>query len=164
VSDQRNRIPIESFAVSVYVARRSSQGPAWLLMRRSEQGQGYGGLWQQVTGTLEAGEAPEAAAMREVAEETGLAVLELYSADAIETFYEPTSGSIWMNPVFLAVVGDGPVCLSDEHDHFEWLDTPQAQQRVPFWQQRNNLELIEQEFFQRVPCKWLKLWPKESGE
>ncbi|MFW5840956.1 MAG: NUDIX hydrolase [Planctomycetota bacterium] len=164
MSDHRHRIPVESFAVSVYVARRNGDQPLWLLMRRTEQGGGFGGIWQQVTGCLEAGEAPEQAALREVGEETGLKVVELYSADAIETFYEPGSRSIWMNPVFLAIVSDGDVELSAEHDRFEWLDTQQATDRVPFWQQRNNIELIRREFFEKTPCKWLKLFAREASQ
>ena len=155
---RRQTIPIESFAVSVYVARRQADAtPLWLLMRRREDGSGYGGVWQQVTGSLEAGESPVEAAPREVGEETGLPVLELWSVDAIETFYEPGSRSIWMNPVFLAIVGDGDVRLSEEHDAFDWLGTADALERVPFWQQRSNLRLMDEEFFRRTPCRWLRM-------
>ncbi len=150
-------IPIHSFAVSVYLARRLEARPLWLLLRRREAGKGFGGVWQQVTGCLEAGERPEQAACREVGEETGLDISELYSADAMETFYEPSTACIWMNPVFLAIVDDGELVLSDEHDRAEWLDTEQACRRVPFWQQRENLRRIDREFFQRSPARWLRI-------
>jgi 8-oxo-dGTP pyrophosphatase MutT (NUDIX family) len=151
------RIPIESFAVSVYVARRTEQGPLWLLMRRREDGRGYGGVWQQVTGSLEAGEKPDQAAVREVKEETGLEVVRLYSADTLESFFEPSTQSIWVNPVFLAIVAGQVVTLSDEHDDHAWLTTAEAIERAPFRQQRDNLAILEEDFFRREPCEYLRM-------
>lgn len=151
------QIPIESFAVSVYVARRVAQGPLWLLMRRREDPRGYGGVWQQVTGSLETSEKPDQAALREVKEETGLDVVRLYSADTLESFFEPSTQSIWVNPVFLAIVEGQDVTLSGEHDRYAWLTTAEAIERAPFRQQRDNLAMLAEDFFSREPCSYLRM-------
>ncbi len=154
---ERGRIPIDACQVSLYVARKTPQGPRWLLLRRDPRARHYPGVWQQVTGGLQPGEKAHQAALRELQEETGLEACELYSADSLEMFFEPSTQSIWLTPVFLALVESDLVTLCDEHDSFAWLCSAEARQKVPFRQQRQTLEMLEEEFFDTQPNEHLRI-------
>jgi type II secretory ATPase GspE/PulE/Tfp pilus assembly ATPase PilB-like protein/8-oxo-dGTP pyrophosphatase MutT (NUDIX family) len=84
------------------------------------------GSWEAVTGSIDDGERPEDAALREAAEETGLEIDRLFCV-AVQPFYLPRRSSIQMSVVFAAFVDDpGQVMLSDEHQRFEWLPVAEA--------------------------------------
>jgi 8-oxo-dGTP pyrophosphatase MutT (NUDIX family) len=78
------------------------------------------GAWETVHGRIEPDERPEAAAVREVREETGLHVERLYNV-AVQPFYLHQWGEVTLAIAFAAVVGDAPVSLGAEHDAAEWL-------------------------------------------
>jgi 8-oxo-dGTP pyrophosphatase MutT (NUDIX family) len=63
-------VKAELETVLVYLWRRRD-APEFLLLRRTPN---RGAFWQGVSGHVEAGESPAAAAMREVREETGLSI------------------------------------------------------------------------------------------
>ena len=88
--------------------------------------------WETVHGRIEPGEEPEDAALREVREETGLAVERLYNV-TVQPFYLHHSHTVELAVVFAAFVDcDAPVTLGDEHSAFEWLDPELASARF-FW-------------------------------
>jgi 8-oxo-dGTP pyrophosphatase MutT (NUDIX family) len=80
------------------------------------------GSWEIVHGRIEAGERPEHAAVREVREETGLAVARLY-AITVNAFYL-AGRDITTAVVFAAVVGEGAgppeAVLGVEHVASRW--------------------------------------------
>ena len=87
-------------------------GPPEILLIRRAPDRMYPGLWQCVTGKLEAGERIVEAALREVAEETGLREADLEA-------------------VFAAQVRPGAeVHLSHEHDDHRWLAPDDARAMV----------------------------------
>jgi 8-oxo-dGTP pyrophosphatase MutT (NUDIX family) len=90
------------------------------------------GAWEMVHGSIEDGERPEDAALREVAEETGLRVERLYSI-TVNPFYVHSRGTIQLAVVFAAIVdASQPVQLQEEHDRAVWR-TPSAAEKQFSW-------------------------------
>jgi dATP pyrophosphohydrolase len=115
--------------VDAYVLHRASGGWETLALRRAG-GTRCTGAWEAVHGHIDGAERPEDAAIREVAEETGLTVLRLYNV-AVQPFYLHTTGVVTLAVAFAAVVDSGntPV-LSAEHDLAEWLSFEDARVRM----------------------------------
>lgn len=124
--------------VSVVVRREDG---AVLLLRRTPE---RGGFWQPVTGRVEAGELPAAAAARELREETGLAVpvapLDYEHAFAWGDQEPPVVAT---ETAFVARVGaEARVTLDPaEHEAFEWVTPDEARARVPWAGLRRALAL-----------------------
>ena len=99
-------------------------------------------FWQSVTGSIEAGETPDEAAIREVHEETGLvatdyAFSDWQSSNVYEIYphwrhrYAPDVTHNEEHLFGLELPGPLPVQLADdEHVRYEWLDWRQAAIRV----------------------------------
>jgi 8-oxo-dGTP pyrophosphatase MutT (NUDIX family) len=104
-------------------------GPQLLLLRRAP-GRIFPGLWQCVTGGVEAGERVPMAALREVGEELGFAPPEIeafYDLDTVTHFYDDGPDAIVAGAVFaLRVRPDAAVTLSREHDEARWVDRDEA--------------------------------------
>ena len=100
-----------------------------LLIRRAAH-RIFPGLWQCVTGRVEAGERVPMAAMREVAEETGLAPADIegfYDLDQIVPLYNETSDAVGTSMIFaVRVRSDAVVTMSHEHDAMRWVSDAEA--------------------------------------
>ena len=111
--------------VACWLFRLDPAGRPEILLIRRAPDRMYPGLWQCVTGKLEAGEAIAAAALREVAEETGLGAADLeafYETDLVNWFHEASLDALLCEAVFAARVRTGAeVSLSHEHDDARWL-------------------------------------------
>ena len=102
-------------------------------------------FWQSVTGSIEAGETPYEAAIREVGEETGLiatdyAFSDWQTSNVYEIYphwrhrYAPDVTHNEEHLFGLELPGPLPVKLADaEHVRYEWLDWRQAAIRVFSW-------------------------------
>jgi lipoyl(octanoyl) transferase len=128
-----------SRSVSALTWRQGPQGPELLVMLRTPS---HGVWWSSVTGMLEPGESPEAAAHRELREETGLTGT-LASLDFKHSF--------WMDPRILGlppgkprfnteicfhmeVPPDAQVALAlDEHSEYRWCGFDEAG-RLMMWE------------------------------
>jgi lipoyl(octanoyl) transferase len=124
--------PPPSRSVSALTWRRSPQGPQLLVMLRHPR---HGLWWSSVTGMLEGSETPEAAAHREVLEETGLKG-RLRSLDFTHSF--------WMDPAILGLPPGEPrfntetcfhmevdpeaqvVLSQEEHSEYRWCRLQEA--------------------------------------
>lgn len=124
-------------------------------MRRT----GYlAGLWCQVAGGIEAEEKAWQTALREVREETGIALTEIWSADILEQFYEPSKECITLVPVFVGVVPeDTEVVLNDEHDAYKWASFEEANALFSFPGQRRAMASVKAEFIDKAPNPHLKI-------
>ena len=137
MSDNLRRTParIEAGVVDVLVIAPAPRGrrDRWrVLTLRRASGVRCTGAWEMVHGSIEAGERPEDAARREVAEETGLTIERLYSI-TVNPFYVQSRGTIQLAVVFAAIVDSAtPIVLQEEHDMAVWR-TPSAAQRHFSW-------------------------------
>lgn len=127
--------------VDLYVLRQGAVGLETLVLRRAPAGR-CPGSWEVVHGSIEPGETPPAAALRELAEETGLVPERLYNLSRVEAFYRHRTDEVGFIPAFAVFVKAGDVRLSDEHDLAEWLSIPAAQGRVAWPRERRALEDI----------------------
>jgi len=112
-----------------------------LLLERADKK----GFWQSVTGSLEDGETPYDAAVREVAEETGLDARQYdlqdwQSSNVYETYphwryrYAPDVTHNTEHLFGLELPAPLPVQLApDEHVRYEWVDWREAAIRVFSW-------------------------------
>ncbi|MEO7985540.1 MAG: NUDIX domain-containing protein [Gemmatimonadales bacterium] len=128
--------------VDLYVLRGSGVTRECLVLRRAAGGR-CPGSWEAVHGHIEPEERPADAAMREMAEETGLAPVRLYNLSRVESFYQHRSDEVALVPVFVAFVGpDAQVRLGPEHDRFEWLAPAIARERFAWPRERRALDDI----------------------
>lgn len=112
-----------------------------LIMERADKA----GFWQSVTGSLEAGETPRQAAIREVLEETGLDATryDLQDWQASNTYeiyphwryrYAPGITTNVEHLFALELPKEIAITLApDEHVQYEWVDWREAAKRVFSW-------------------------------
>jgi 8-oxo-dGTP pyrophosphatase MutT (NUDIX family) len=101
------------------------------------------GSWETIHGTIEAGERPEQASLRELREETGLLPEKFYNLSRTEAFYQHRTNELVMIPVFAAFVPlTATVRLSDEHDRAEWLSPVEAGKRFAWPRERRAVDDI----------------------
>ena len=127
--------------IDVYVIRPYRADWLVLSLQRSRDTR-CPGSWETVHGRIEANERPEHAAVREVREETGLALDRLYNVTC-QPFYLHTVGVVQMAVVFAAfVTEDSDVRLGVEHERYEWLSMSEAAARFTWPRERKALEHI----------------------
>lgn len=127
--------------IDVYVIRPLQ--PAWrvLVVQRGLDTR-CPGAWETVHGRIEVGESPEQAAVREVREETGLAVARLYNV-TVQPFYLHRSSTVQLAVVFAAFVDEpANVTLGDEHQRYEWLDAAAARERFAWPREKVALDEV----------------------
>ena len=114
--------------IDAFPLRRGDDAWRVLVLQRGE-GTRCTGAWEVVHGFIEAGERPEDAAIRELREETGLAVERLYNV-TVQPFYLQTIGTVTLAVVFAAVMESGGVRLGPEHARAEWVTVDEAEHRL----------------------------------
>jgi dATP pyrophosphohydrolase len=113
-----------------------------LALRRAHGGR-CPGSWETVHGTIEPGETPVQASLRELREETGFDPVRLYNVSRVEAFYQHRTDEVVLIPVFAAFVSERrPPRLSSEHDEAAWLGPADAAARFAWPRERRALEDI----------------------
>jgi dATP pyrophosphohydrolase len=131
----------------VLVAVYTAAGEALLLERREPPG-----WWQSVTGSLEPGETPAAAAARELREETGLAADGLVDLGLSHRFtiappwrhkFAPGVTENLEHAFAIALPARAAIRLDPaEHCNHAWLPLPEAIGRASSWSNRAVLEQV----------------------
>jgi len=128
--------------VDTYALRGTGASLEVLALRRGANGRNPGS-WETVHGTIEPGETPVQASLRELREETGLVPQKFYNLSRTEAFYQHKSDEVALIPVFAAfVLPDAALRLSAEHDRGEWLCVRDVAQRFAWPRERRAVEDI----------------------
>jgi type II secretory ATPase GspE/PulE/Tfp pilus assembly ATPase PilB-like protein/8-oxo-dGTP pyrophosphatase MutT (NUDIX family) len=126
--------------VDVLVIRARTDGWRVLALQRGV-GTRCPESWETVHGHIEPGEEPEDAAVREVREETGLAVERLYNV-RVQPFYLHKQHIVQLAVVFAAFVAEpGTVRTGSEHQAHDWLTVDDALVRYNFPAERESLRV-----------------------
>ena len=92
------------------------------------------GYWHLVAGGIEEGEAPDAAALRELAEETALTQPARFSPIPLELGYRPLDDDMWvtLHPYSVEVSADWEPVLNEEHVEYRWCSEVQAEELLEY--------------------------------
>ena len=121
-----------------------------MLIKRTD----HNNFWQSVTGSLEWGEDPESAALRELQEETNIQVNTLRATGITRSYaileqwierYPPGSQRN-REHLFYCFLEQQPEVVLDpsEHSDVQWLDFQQAQTKVFSWSNRLAIQSLSQ--------------------
>lgn len=111
---------IDRTAAGYFLRRDTAEGPRWLIIRATKHGE-----WGFPKGHLDPGEDLRTAALRECAEETGIALLAV-TGPSYELIYDLPSGKRKRVVYYPAVTNQQRVVLSDEHDEHRWASASEA--------------------------------------
>ena len=100
----------------------------------------YPGIWQCVTGKIEAGEKPDETALRELKEETGLTSLNMWTVDQVNHFFEAEQNRMNLIPIFCVEVKSEMVTLSPEHTEYKWCKIDEGVDLLLWNQQKQGLK------------------------
>ncbi|MEM1010651.1 MAG: NUDIX domain-containing protein [Planctomycetota bacterium] len=146
--------------VAVYVVRNGQNGHEVLQMLRAPDLY-LGGVWAFPGGKVEPGEAPAAAALRELREETAI---ETQQIDAfsylshVETIFHPDWPELKHRASFCCrVAADVNVTINEEHTDFRWIGRRRFSRDVVWPGERRALAEIWREHLRPSPASALRL-------
>ena len=135
---------LASRIIEVCPFRIRGEGGEYLLVRRAPDDPLYPGIWQFVSGRIEAGEKAHESALRELSEETGARPARFWVVPSVNSFYDPDRDRVNFVILFAAQLESGfEVRLSPEHSNFEWLPYAEARRRLVWPGQRDCLDIVQ---------------------
>ena len=134
--------------------------PEILVLRRSP-GRILPGLWQCVSGSLEAGESVTAGALRELLEETGFGAAQIegfFDLDQVNQFHEPSFEAIVTSAIFAVRVHPrSEPTLSHEHDAMRWVSPADALELAIWPAYRESIRRISENLLDPDRAIWFEL-------
>ena len=156
MSDRYGDVPIRCRAVAAAIIAGQGEAARILALRRA--GDVAGGAWGLVTGSIEPGETAIAAIRREIAEETGVKVLDLFTTGLTETFYFGPDNVLELMPIFVSLVpASVTVTLDHGSDQFRWCSRAEASELFSFAGQRRAVADIWHDFVDQAPAPFRRL-------
>jgi lipoyl(octanoyl) transferase len=118
-------------------------GPEFLVLLRAPAGEGY---WHLVSGGVESGEEPREAALRELEEETGLALPAGFEPVPLVLGYRQPSGAAWItvHPFAVAALAGWEPVLNEEHVAYRWCSEDAAVELLEYPEPRKALLHVAQ--------------------
>lgn len=113
-------------AAGLLLRRESGSRRRWLLLRNRKRGE-----WGFPKGHAEAGETDISAALRECAEESGIALVALDGTPRT-LLYRLSDGDRKQVAYYPARTLQDRICLSPEHDRAGWFDSRGVLDRLPY--------------------------------
>ncbi len=151
---------VDCWMYRIATSARAVQSIEVLLIRRAP-GRILPGLWQCVSGSLEAGERVAVGALRELAEETGFGPTDIqgfYDLDLVNQFHESSVDGIVTAACFaVRLRPDAEPTLSDEHDGARWLALDDAMTEVIWPGYRTAIERIRDDLSDPERAAWFEL-------
>ncbi len=153
--------PVRPDLVECWIFRLPESGGVEVLLIRRSASRIFPGLWQCVTGGLEAGERVPMAALREVSEEVAFGPAEIeafYDLDQVNQFYDEGPDAVVAAATFaIRVRSDATPRLSHEHDAARWMAAAEAA-RVAVWPSyRRTIERIVRSLTDASAAPWFEL-------
>jgi 8-oxo-dGTP pyrophosphatase MutT (NUDIX family) len=154
---------VDCWVFRVMMSARAVPSTEILLLRRAS-GRILPGLWQCVSGSLEADDRVAVGALRELREETGFKASDIeafYDLDLVNQFHEPSYDAVVMAAVFAVRVGsDAEPTLSHEHDEARWVAVDDAHAEVVWPGYRTAIERIRDDLTDPERAPWFELTMK----
>ena len=151
---------VDCWIYRVPMTARNIEHPEILLLRRAP-GRLLPGLWQCVSGSLEADERIAVGALREVEEETGFvgdAIDSFFDLDLVNQFHEPSIDAVVTAAVFaVRVAPHAEPVLSAEHDEARWVFLPDALEQLVWPGYRTAVERIRDDLADPERAAWFEL-------
>lgn len=135
---------VVSRSIEVVVYRLNRDRAEYLVLQRSLEERAHPGMWQIITGMVEEGESAVAAALREVREESGVTPQRLWNVPLVNSFYNATTDTVHMCPVFaIQAAPEAVVTLSEEHMAYDWRPFAAARDRLVWPAHRESLDIVD---------------------
>jgi dATP pyrophosphohydrolase len=157
--------PFRPDLIDLWMFRVPAPGSAieFLLLRRAKDDDILPGLWQGVSGGLDADETAGEAALRELREEAGFGPDEIeafYHLDQVNQFLEPSLGGVLTAAVFAVRLRPGrePV-LSREHDDYVWVSPARALELAVWPAYRESIRRVVENLMDPARSIWFELAP-----
>lgn len=133
--------------VETHIVKKVGDNYKYLLLKRSPY-EKYPNIWQMVTGSVKRGEKAYETAIRELKEETNFSPEKMFVVPTINSFYNEENDSIYLIPVFLAIVNpEQKVLLSSEHVEYRWESFEDAKAYLAWPGQRKSVDIIKKYLF-----------------